>query len=141
LDILQRKAIIYGIKNNIRNGLQAANQIKLIAPSEYLGYKLAFKLLVQAKRLDTAKAELQKAAKYAAPTMDFYFDQMSYINAAEIYLQLENARVLQASEGIQMNRFVAPDIYFYIQVMVVHPVFFLVKLQERKQQVIHSKEW
>lgn len=130
LDILQRKAIIYGIKNDIRNGLNVANQIKLIAPSEYLGYKLAFKLLVQSKRLDKAKVELQKAAKYATPTMDFYFDQMtcelenykldndkshfhksleiidtalktiepeftgvveSYINAAEIYLQLENA--------------------------------------------------
>lgn len=130
LDILQRKAIIYGIKNDIRRGLQVANQIKLIAPSEYLGYQLAFKLLIQAKRLDTAKTELQKASKYAAPTMDFYFDQMtlelenynvdkneehfhkaleiietalktvkpeitstveSYINAAEIYLQLENA--------------------------------------------------
>lgn len=130
LDILQRKAIIYGIKNDIRNGLQVANQIKLVAPSEYIGYKIAFKLLVQAKRLDIAKTELQKAAKYAAPTMDFYFDQMtyelenynvdkdkahfhkaleiidtalrsvkpeiastveSYINAAEIYLQLENA--------------------------------------------------
>lgn len=130
LDILQRKAIIYGIKNDIRNGLNVANQIKLIAPSEYLGYKLAFKLLVQAKRLDKAKLELQKAEKYAALTMDFYFDKMtyelenykldsdkshylksleyidaalktvepeitsvveSYINAAEIYLQLENA--------------------------------------------------
>ena len=130
LDILQRKAIIYGIKNDIRNGLQIANQIKLVAPSEYIGYKLAFKLLVQAKRLDIAKIELQKAAKYTTPTMDFYFDQMtyelenynvdkdkahfhkaleiietalktvkpevtslieSYINAAEIYLQLENA--------------------------------------------------
>lgn len=130
LDILQRKAIIYGIKNDIRNGLNVANQIKLIAPSEYMGYKLAFKLLVQSKRLDKAKIELQKAAKYATPTMDFYFDKMtyeleiykldndkshfhksleiidtalktiepeftsvveSYINAAEIYLQLENA--------------------------------------------------
>lgn len=130
LDILQRKAIIYGIKNDIRNGLHVANQIKLIAPSEYIGYKIAFRLLIQAKRLDTAQTELQKAAKYANPTMDYYFDQMtlelefyntdkdkthfykaleiiemalktvepeitsvaeSYINAAEIYLQLENA--------------------------------------------------
>lgn len=130
LDILQRKAIIYGIKDDVRNGLQVANQIKLIAPSEYLGYKLAFKLLVQARRLDAAQKELEKAKKFAVPTMDFYFDQMmlelekyqmdkdnvyfytalniidkalktiqpevlntveSYINAAEIYLQLENA--------------------------------------------------
>ncbi|MDD5934977.1 MAG: tetratricopeptide repeat protein [Clostridiales bacterium] len=130
IDILQRKAIIYGIKNDIKNGLQIANQIKLIAPSEYIGYKIAFKLLIQAKRLDTAKVELQKAAKFTTPTMDFYFDQVtyelevynndkdkkhfhksleiietalktvkpeikstmeSYINAAEIYLQLEDA--------------------------------------------------
>lgn len=129
LDILQRKAIIYGIKNDIRNGLQTANQIKLVAPSEYIGYKLAFKLLVQAGRLDAAEKELERAGKYASPTMDFYFDRMtleiekyqadkdkshfrtaldiidkalktvepevvstmeSYINAAEIYLQLEN---------------------------------------------------
>lgn len=130
LDILQRKAIIYGMKNDIRNGINVANQIKLIAPSEYLGYKLAFKLLVQSKRLNKARVELKKAEKYTTPTMDFYFDLMtyelerykldndkshfnksleiidtalkvvepeyasvveSYINAAEIYLQLENA--------------------------------------------------
>ncbi len=130
LDILQRKAIIYGIKNDIRNGLLTANQIKLVAPSEYIGYKIAFKLLVQSKRLDAAQKELDKAQKYATPSMDFYFDCMSfelekyktdkdkehfnvaldiietalkvvkptvkdtvesYINAAEIYLQLENS--------------------------------------------------
>lgn len=128
LDILQRKAIIYGIKDDIRNGILTANQIKLIAPSEYLGYQIAFKLLIQAKRLEAAQKELEKAKKYASPSMDFYFDCMifeletyqvdkdkehfgsalaiiekalktlkptltnvieSYINAAEIYLQLE----------------------------------------------------
>ncbi|GAE90689.1 tetratricopeptide repeat protein [Acetivibrio straminisolvens] len=130
VDILKRKAIIYGIKNDIRNGLMTANQIKLVAPSEYTGYQIAFKLLVQAKRLDDAQKELERAQKYAVPTMDFYFDCMtlelekykidndkkhfetalgiieealktvkptvkevieSYINAAEIYLQLEDA--------------------------------------------------
>jgi tetratricopeptide (TPR) repeat protein len=129
IDILQRKAIIYGIKNDIRNGLITANQIKLVAPSEYIGYKIAFKLLIQSKRLDAAQKELERAKKYTKPTMDFYFDCMtfelekyqtdknkehfesalaiiekalktvkptvlnvieSYINAAEIYLQLEN---------------------------------------------------
>ena len=128
MDILQRKAVIYGIKDDIRNGLQTANQIKLVAPSEYLGYRLAFKLLVQANRLEAAKEELKKAEKYATPCMDFYFDSMtlelekyrqdddkthfeaaleviekalvtvkptlrevieSYINAAEINIQLE----------------------------------------------------
>lgn len=131
MDILQRKAIIYGIKGDIRNGLLTANQIKLIAPSEYRGYQMAFKLLVQAKRLDAAQKELDKAKKYADLSMDYYFDCMtfelekyqtdknkehfnsalaiiekalktlkptstsvmeSYINAAEIYLQLEKPK-------------------------------------------------
>ena len=61
LDIMQRKAVIYGIKNDIRNGLHTANQIKMIAPSEYKGYQIAFKLLIQAKRLETAEKELQMA--------------------------------------------------------------------------------
>lgn len=141
LDILQRKAIIYGIKNEIRNGLQVANQIKLVAPSEYLGYQIAFKLLIQAKRLETAWTELEKASKFAKLTMDFYFDRMtlelelykadkdkthlrnslaiiqdaleyanpdvtgaleSYINAAELYLQLEDAeRTLECLAAAQ----------------------------------------
>lgn len=129
LEILQRKAVIYGLKDDIRNGIQIANQIKLIAPSEYMGYQLAFKLLLQAKRVDDAQKELQRAEKYAVRSMDYYFDCItfeiqkyqtdndrkhfeaalaiiekalntlkptstevleSYINAAEIYLQLEN---------------------------------------------------
>lgn len=128
LDILKRKVVIYGIKNDIRNGLITANQIKLIAPSEYLGYQLAFNLLIQANRLEAAGKELKKTVKYTVPSMDFYFDCItfelekyqtdknkehfdsalaiiekalktlkptvtnvieSYINAAEIYLQLE----------------------------------------------------
>ena len=129
LDILRRKAIIHGIRNEIRKGLEVTNQIKLVAPSEYMGYQLAFQLLVQTKRLGTAAAELEKAARFAKPTMDRFYDQMSlelelyngdndkahflraleiirealkvvkpdfsntvdcYINAAEIYLQLED---------------------------------------------------
>lgn len=131
LDILQRKAIIYGIKDDMRNGLMTANQIKLVSPSEYMGYKIAFQMLIQSKRLDAAEKELERAGKYALPSMDIYFDRMtleleryqtdsdkahferaleiidealrrmkpdvqevvdSYINAAEIYLQLEDAQ-------------------------------------------------
>lgn len=78
IDILQRKAIIYGIKDDIRNGLLVANQIKLVSPSDYRGYQLAFKLLIQAKRLDAAEKELRKAEKYATKSMDYYFDCMSF---------------------------------------------------------------
>ena len=129
MDIMKRKAIIYGMKNDIRNGLLTTNQMKLVAPSDYTGYQLAFKLLCQANRLDAAERELEMAKKYAELSMDYYFDCMtfeiqkyqtdkdkqrynkaltfieealktlkptstevieSYINAAEIYLQLED---------------------------------------------------
>ena len=128
IEILHRKAVIYGIKDDIKNGILTANQIKMIAPSEYLGYQIAFKLLIQANRITAAEKELERAGKYTAPSMDYYFDCMayelekyrtsgdkehfksalaiiekalkvlkptatnlieSYINAAEIYLQLE----------------------------------------------------
>lgn len=129
MDIMKRKVIIYGMKNDIRNGLLTTNQMKLVAPSEYEGYQLAFKLLCQVNRLDDAERELEMARKYVPLSMDYYFDCMtfeiqkyqidkdkqryqkalmfieealktlkptsaevieSYINAAEIYLQLEN---------------------------------------------------
>jgi tetratricopeptide (TPR) repeat protein len=77
LDILQRKAVIYGIKNDVRNGIRTANQIKLIAPSLYMGYRVAFKLLIQANCPDAAAKELTLAEKYANPTMDYYFDRLT----------------------------------------------------------------
>lgn len=81
LEILQRIAVIYGIKSDIRNGLLTANQIKLVAPSDYRGYQIAFKLLIQDKRLESAQKELEKACKYATLTMDYYFDCITYETA------------------------------------------------------------
>ncbi len=78
MDIMRRKAIIYGMKNEIRKGLEVCNQMKLIAPSEYIGYQYAFRLLSQASRLDAAKRELDIAAKYAALSMDYYMDCVSF---------------------------------------------------------------
>lgn len=74
LDILQRKAVIYGMKDDYRNGIMTANQIKLVAPSEYIGYRLAFNFLIQKKDWEKAKKELQKAKKYAKIGMDYYTD-------------------------------------------------------------------
>lgn len=74
LEIMQRKAIIYGVKNDIRNGLHTANQIKLISPSDYTGYKIAFRLLIQSKRYEAAEKELQIAERFATPCMDYYTD-------------------------------------------------------------------
>lgn len=78
MDIMRRKAIIYGMKDEIRKGLEVCNQMKLIAPSEYVGYQYAFKLLCQAKRLEAAKRELEIAAKYSVPSMDYYMDCVTF---------------------------------------------------------------
>lgn len=75
---MKRKVIIYGMKNDIRNGLLTTNQMKLVAPSDYTGYQLAFKLLCQANRLDAAERELEMAKKYAELSMDYYFDCMTF---------------------------------------------------------------
>jgi tetratricopeptide (TPR) repeat protein len=77
IEIMQRKAIIYGIKNEIKKGLQVANGIKLIAPSEYLGYQLAFNLLCQANRFDEAGKELTKAKKWTNVSLDYFSDCVS----------------------------------------------------------------
>lgn len=165
MDILQRKAVIYGIKEDIRSGLLTANQIKMVAPSEYRGYQIAFKLLIQAKRFEVAKKELEKAEKYVKPCMDLYFDNMtfelekyhkdkdrihlnsaldviekalqtvkptvtevmeSYINAAEIYLQLE-----EPEETIQcLNAAQNPANAYNNGFKIVAPKFEMVELTE-----------
>lgn len=130
MEVLERMAVIYGLKEDVRNGVFTANQMKLISPSSYIGYRTAFRFLCQLKRYKEAKFELRKAEKYTEIGMDYYFDCMSceldmyrdskdssclknalgyldeslkklrptvqevsetYINAAEIYLQLEEA--------------------------------------------------
>lgn len=74
LELLQRKAVIYVIKNDLRNGIQYANQMKLVSPTSYSGYQIAFNLLKNAKKFDLAKEELEKAWKYAEITGAYYTD-------------------------------------------------------------------
>lgn len=57
------------------------NQIKLIAPSEYIGYKIAFKSLIQSKRLDAAQKELESEMCINSP--DQYKEFMLESNGAE----------------------------------------------------------
>lgn len=74
LDILQRMAIAYSMKKDVKNGLQIANQIKLLSPTDYAGYRFAFRFLTQAGQFDLALGELKRAAKYVKPSMDIYSD-------------------------------------------------------------------
>lgn len=70
MDILKRKAVIYGLLDEISNGLQTANQMKLLAPSDYSGYQAAYILLKQAGRIDDAFKELYYA-RMNLPTFPF----------------------------------------------------------------------
>ena len=93
LEIMQRMAVIYGLKEDIRNGVFIANQMKMVSPSEYTGYKAAFTFLCQMKRYKEALTELQKAAKYVSPNMDYYFDYMTY--ELEMYSQTDDKSYLE----------------------------------------------
>lgn len=95
MDVLQRKAVIYGIKEDYRNALHTANQMKLVAPSDYKGYQIAFKLLIQAKRLDAAERELQIAKRFAKIGMDYYFDAITL--EVERYGQDKDQRHLESA--------------------------------------------
>lgn len=88
IEVLQRMAVIYGLKEDVRNGIFVANQMKLISPSDYTGYKTAFKFLCQIKKYKEAAFELRKASKYAKISMDYYFDLMTY--ELEMYNQTKD---------------------------------------------------
>lgn len=77
MELLERMSVIYGLKEDVRNGIFTANQMKMISPSSYSGYRTSFRFLCQAKNYEKAKFELRKAAKYADTGMDYYFDCMS----------------------------------------------------------------
>ena len=130
MDILQRKALSYGMIGDTSSAIEIANQIKIVAPTSYLGYRIAFNILLQENRLDEAAKELDRAERFAKLNSELFFDWISYetsqfkidgnkehlyhaiekindslcvlppnvyevidsyINAAEIYVELENA--------------------------------------------------
>lgn len=47
IDVMKRKAAIYSIKYDVPNGLNVANQMKPITPSDYSGYQVAYIMLKQ----------------------------------------------------------------------------------------------
>ena len=95
MDVLQRKALSYSMSGQTSNGIEVANQMKLLAPTEYLGYRIAFNILLQEERLEEAEKELDRAERFAKPVVEPEVNSIvdSYINAAEIYIQLENSNM------------------------------------------------
>lgn len=142
MDILQRKALSYSMMGEIPTAIEVANQMKLVAPSQYIGYRIAFNLLLDNDRHDECEEELARAERFATLTPEYYFDWLTYlttcyqmdgdkshlekaiakideelhrlkpdveevidcyINAAEVYVQMENAdmalKCLNAAEN------------------------------------------
>lgn len=130
MDVLQRKALSYSMTGDTSSAIEVANQMKLLAPTDYAGYRIAFNILLQEERLEEAEKELDRAERFAKPKPEIFFDWVayemarykldgekahldtalqkisdglcilepevgevidSYVNAAEIYIQLENA--------------------------------------------------
>lgn len=142
IEILQRKALSYGMLGKYTKGLEVANQIKLFAPSEYLGYRIAKEILLLQNRNEEAEEEIDRAERFSRPCMDFFIDKISlelakytqdkekehyrralayindslyaikpevqnvvdaYINAAEVYVQLEDGDMAANCLGAAEN--------------------------------------
>lgn len=68
MEVLQRKALSYSMSGDTIAGIEVANQMKLLAPTDYLGYRIAFNILLQEERLEEAEKELDRAEHFAKPS-------------------------------------------------------------------------
>lgn len=76
MDILKRKALSYGMSGQHTKGLEVANQMKMFAPSLYIGYRIARQILILEKRDEEAEMELDRAKKFATPCADYFYDRL-----------------------------------------------------------------
>lgn len=107
LDILQRKAIICGIESNIREGLNTTNQIKLLNPSAYNGYQLAFGLLVQIanKANETAKNLIAESEKISNTA-----EKEKLIKRANDHIEIRNELFNRAKNELsKAKKFAKPN--------------------------------
>lgn len=81
MDVLQRKALSYSMSGDTRAGIEVANQMKILAPTDYLGYRIAFNVLLQEERLEEAEKELDRAERFAKPSKDLFKDWIAYETA------------------------------------------------------------
>lgn len=81
MDVLQRKALSYSMSGQTAAGIEVANQMKILAPTDYLGYRIAFNVLLQEERLDEAEKELDRAERFANPDGEVFSDWVAYENA------------------------------------------------------------
>ncbi|MGN0470854.1 MAG: tetratricopeptide repeat protein [Acutalibacteraceae bacterium] len=77
-ELLQQKAACYASLEDYRKTLFTLNQMKLLNPNNYTAYSLAFHIFMDLGIYDEAKAELDRAEKFAELNMDYYNDKVFY---------------------------------------------------------------
>jgi len=78
-EILQQKAACQASQKDYHITIYTLNQMKLLRPKDYAAYSLAFNIFMELGIYDEAKAELERAEKYADLTMAYYNDRIAYV--------------------------------------------------------------
>ena len=78
-DLLRQHAACCASLNDYRGSMFVLNQMKLLRPKEYIAYSLAFRIFLDLGIFEEARAELEKAEKYAKLPVEYYFDRISLL--------------------------------------------------------------
>ena len=115
MDVLQRKALSYSMSGQTAAGIEVANQMKILAPTDYLGYRIAFNVLLQEERLEEAEKELNRAERFANPDGEVFSDWVAYENA-RYELDGEKDHLYKAIDKLYEGLCVVPpDVNFAVQ--------------------------
>lgn len=115
MDVLQRKALSYSMSGQTAAGIEVANQMKILAPTDYLGYRIAFNVLLQEERLEEAEKELDRAERFANPDGEVFSDWVAYENA-RYELDVEKDHLYKAIDKLYEGLCVVPpDVNFAVQ--------------------------
>lgn len=115
MDVLQRKALSYSMSGQTAAGIEVANQMKILAPTDYLGYRIAFNVLLQEERLEEAEKELDRAERFANPDGEVFSDWVAYENA-RYELDGEKDHLYKAIDKLYEGLCVVPpDVNFAVQ--------------------------
>lgn len=115
MDVLQRKALSYSLSGQTAAGIEVANQMKILAPTDYLGYRIAFNVLLQEERLEEAEKELDRAERFAKPDGEIFNDWVAYENA-RYELDGDKSHLYTAIDKLYEGLCVVPpDVNFAVQ--------------------------
>lgn len=74
LDLLKSRYLCYAGLQDYKHAISACNQMKLISPSSYEAYSMAFEILMDLEMYDEAGKELQRAKRSVCPLPQAYYD-------------------------------------------------------------------